>query len=299
MLYTRSVIAQNQTVAEGSVTTWDLPVNPLSHIIITLRELNKAAAEGTLDDMLEKFTKIEVLYKGSSIASINGTDLHKLDAILFGHMPILFNQIATINGARALTLVLPFSRKMYDPNEGFPASSRGELKLQITLSTTATAVFTPVLQIEVIEMPEAKPKQYLKATTLALTVVAGIENDIALPIGNRYAGLLLFSTTVPATTVFLATIAKVRLLLNNLEKYFSSANWDSLHGGLISRIGEMAQYDLSADYDDLNHYALMDFTPNNEDNFLLDSKGASSLVLKILGGDAAAVRVIPLELPTA
>jgi hypothetical protein len=299
MKYTRSVIAQNQSVAASSVSTWDLPVNPLSHLIITIRGTNAGAVEATIMNILDRLQKVEVLYKGSSIASLSGTDLWRLDAILFGKMPILLNQVATASAARALSLVLPFSRKMLDPNEAFPASSRGELKLQITLSATETAINNITLQIEAVEMPEAKPKQYLKATTLSLTPTSGIDNDIALPIGNKYAGLMLFSSTVPTSTSFTATISKAKLLLNGLEQYFSSANWESLHGDLLNRIGHVEAYDLSADDDDLAKVALMDFSPNNVDDFLLDTKGASSLVLKITAGDASPIRVIPLELPVA
>jgi len=298
MKYTRSVIAQNQSVEAGSVSTWDLPVNPISHLIITIRGLN-VSDEASVEQILERLKKIEVLYKGSSIASISGTDLHKLDAILLGKMPLLFNQVATDNAARALSLVLPFGRKLLDPNEAFPASSRGELKLQITLSETETDIDNITLQIETVEMPEAKPKQYLKVTTLSLTPTSGIDNDIALPIGNKYAGLMLYSYTVPASTAFTATISKVKLLLNGLEQYFSSANWESLHGDLLNRIGHREDYDGSADVDDLNHYALMDFTPNNTDDFILDSKGASSLVLKVTAGNGNAIRVLPLELVAA
>jgi len=298
MKYTRSVIAQNQAVAAGSVSTWDLPVNPISHLIITIRGLN-VTDEATIEQILERLQKIEVLHKGSSIASINGTDLHKLDAILFGKMPILFNQVSTDKAARALSLVLPFGRRMLDPNEAFPASSRGELKLQITISPTETDINNITLQIEAVEMPEAKPKQYLKVTTLSLTPTSGIDNDIALPIGNKYAGLMLYSHTVPTSTSFTATISKAKLLLNGLEQYFSSANWESLHGDLLGRLGHQEAYDTSADVDDVNKYALMDFSPNNADDFLLDSKGASSLVLKVTAGDGNAIRVLPLEICAA
>jgi len=299
MKYTRSVIAQNQSVAASSTTTWDLPVNALSHLIITIRGINAAAVEATLADILGRLAKIEVLYKGSSVASISGADLHKLDAIMFGKMPILANQVATASASRYLSLILPFSRVLLNPNEGFPASARGELKLQITLSASEAAISTITLQIEAIEMPEAKPKQYLKATTLSLIPTSGVDNDIALPIGNKYAGLMLFSTTIPTGTSFVATISKAKLLLNGLEQYFSSTNWESLHGDLFNRIGHVEVYDASADDDDLKNYALMDFTPNSADDFLLDSKGASSLVLKITAGDANVLRVIPLELSVA
>lgn len=298
MKYTREVIAQDQAVAAGSVNTWDLPVNPLSHLVFTIKGINVAAAEATLAQILATVPRIEVLYKGGSLFSMSAADLWALDAALFGKIPILTNQVATINATRALTLVIPFGKTLYNPDEALPATSRGELKLQATIIAAFAGLSGAILQIEAISMPETKPKQFLKSTTVAITPVAGVENDVALPIGNKYAGLLLFSTTVPTGIVWTTTVHQVRLMLNGLENYFSRANWESLHGDFLNRIGQVEQYDLSVDNDDLMLYALMDLIPQNTDTFVLDSKGMSSLVLKITAGDANPVRVIPLELVT-
>ncbi len=297
MEFRRSVIAQNEAITAGSTVTHDLPVNPMSHLIMTLRGLN-VIDEATLAQILERISKVEILRFGASIFSLSGADLHKLNAILLRNMPILANQVAADNSSRWISLIIPFSRKMYDPNEGLPATTRGELKLQITFSSTETEIDNLTLQVESAEMLGATPKRYLKVTTLTQTMTSGVDNDVELPIGNQIAGLLIYSTTIPTGGVFTTTAGKMRMLIDNVEKMFAATNWESLHGEVISRLGHREAYDASADNDDVANYALMDFSPNGTDDFIVETKGKSSLVLKITAGDANAVRVLPVELVT-
>jgi hypothetical protein len=294
MEYRRSVLVQDESVPAGSVKTYDLPVNPLSHIVFTLKGLN-VTDEATLEQILSRVTRIEVTRFGSSVFAMSASDLHKLDAILFGNMPILANQVPTNNAVRWISLVIPFSRKMYDPNEGLPATTKGELKLQITLDSVETEINGIIYQIETVEMIGATPKSYLKATTLTITPTSGIENDIDLPIGNKLAGLLIYSTTIPTGTSWTTTVDKVRLLINNVERFLASSNWESLHGDLLKRLGHREAYDASADNDDVKNYAFVDFDPLGDGQYLLDTKGASRVVLKVTAGDANQIRVIPLE----
>jgi len=295
MKYRRSVIAQDQSVALSSITTFDLPVNPLSFLLVTMRFLN-VTDEATLAQVLARITSATVTRFGATIFSASGADLHKLNAILLGNLPILTNQVATDNAARYITMMIPFARTPYNPAEGLPATQRGELKLQIEMSASETDVDNVSWQIEAVEMLGATPKQYLKVTTLSLTPVSGVENDAVLPIGNKYAGIALFSTTVPTGTAFTTSVDKVRLLIDNVEDSIAAANWESIHGELIRKIGHRQDYDASADNDDISLYGLLDFSPLGDDSYLVDSKGKSSSVLKITGGDTNAIRVFPLEI---
>jgi hypothetical protein len=295
MKYRRSVVAQDQAVALSSITTFDLPVNPLSFLIVTMRFLN-VTDEATLAQILARITTLTVTRFGSTIFSASGADMHKLNALIFKQLPILTNQVATDNAARYITMFVPFSREAYNPAEGLPATQRGELKLQIEMSASEADVDNVSFQIEAVEMLGATPKQYLKTTTLSLTPVSGVENDAVLPIGNKLAGIGLFSTTVPTGTAFTASVDKVRLLINNVEDTIAAANWESIHGELLRTIGHRQDYDASADNDDLSLYGLLDFQPLGDDSYLVETKGASSCVLKITGGDTNAIRVFPLEI---
>lgn len=295
MKFRNSIVAENTSAAASSTTTFDLPVNPMSHLILTMRFLN-VTDEATLAEVLARLSVIQVTRFGQQIFSMSGADLQKINMIIFGNNPILNNQVATDNAARYISMAIPFSRVLCNPNEGIGATQRGELKLQITLSATETACDNVSFQVEAFEMLGANPKSYLKTTTLSFTTVSGVDNDIPLPLGNKYVGLGIFSTTVPTGTAYTTTAQKMRLLVDNQEYGYVSTLWESLHGALINRIGQREEYDASADNDDTNNYALMDFSPTDNDDWLVETKGSTQAVLKITAGDANPVRVFPIEL---
>lgn len=295
MRFRNTVVADNVSVAASSVNTFDLPVNPISHLVFTMRFLN-VTDEASLAQILARLSNIQVSRFGQQIFNMSGADLQKMNAVLFKNMPILANQVATDNAARYVSLIIPFSRILMNPLEGIGSTQRGELKLQVTMSATETDVDNVSLQVEAVEMLGATPKRYLKTTTLSYTTVSGVDNDIPLPIGNEYVALGLFSNTVPTGTSFTTSAHKVRLLLDNVETNYVSTIWESLHGALLNRIGHRAVYDASADNDDVANYAILDFSPNNDDNWLIDTKGLSQATLKVTAGDTGPVRVFPLEL---
>jgi hypothetical protein len=295
----KTVLVQNEPVASNDLKTYDLPIGPLSHLQLTIRAV-QGAAEATLADFLSVLERVEVLYKGSAIISVRGSDLFALNLVLLGKAPIFENQVATANAARTLTLVVPFTRYIHSPNECFFATRKGELKLQIKIAATLPGNISSVsLQIETVEILDANPAQYLKVTTIEKVMTSGIENDVDLPIGNVLAGVLLYSPTVPSGASFTATISKLRFLIDNLEHQYATTNWESLHAELQDKVGHLESYDLSADFTDFKNYAFLDFYPSYFEDYLVDTKGKTRVVMKILAGDANTIRALPLELVSA
>lgn len=294
--FIHSVIAHDEAATDGGVDTWELPVNPLSHLILTRRCLN-VTDEGTLDEILETIDKIEVLYQGAAIMSFNGADLFALNHVLFHDQPFLSNQVDTDDATRWLSMVIPFGRKTFLLDECFHATHRGELVLQISDSGTDTAVDNRAWQIEAVELPGANPQRHLKVTTLTKTPTATGEHDVDLPINNDYVGVLLKATTKPTGTSWNASFDWVKLLANNEEYDYAQSYWESLRGDMINRIGHRENYDGSADDDDIALYAYLDFDPREDRNFLLETRGLSDLTLRTSADVADAIRVLPVELP--
>jgi len=298
MKFRRSAIAQNTALPINTTVTADLGVNPLSHLVITLRGINTAAVEATIAQILARMGNITVTRYGETIFNMTATDLFRWNMIWFRNNPILTNQVAVINATRVLTLIVPFCRQAYNPNEGIPATQRGEMQCQITSGSTDANLSVCSVQIEQVEMLGAKPKMFLKTTTLSQTMVSGIDNNLALPIGNKYAGITIFSTTVPTGTSFVATAQKMKLLIDNVEDMFALTQWESLHGEVLLRVGARAEYDLTLDDEDIKNYAIMDFSPNGTEDFLLETKGATASTLVVNAGDAQIVRAMISELVT-
>jgi len=315
--FIRSVLAQDETVTVSTVVTYDLPVNPLSHILFTLKCLNDTGTitnYSVLKALLAQVSQIEVLFKGSAIVSTSMTDLAVLMATMGMWQPSQLNLVKTNNDVRAVTVPILFGRKPFFEAECFPAVRRGELQLRVTYAAAQTGIDTPIVQIETVELPEAAPTQFLKYTASSKTPTATGEHDVDLPIGNDILGVLLFGTTVPTGSSYNATIGKIKLLIDNVEAYYAKANWETLHNELARRAdwkyyhhfhqfsgisgGVDSDTGLQQEDDSLiDNYAYLDFDPLGDDNYLLSTEGRSRVHLRIDQEPTAdALRIIPVEI---
>jgi hypothetical protein len=319
MQFLKQVLVQDESQAASTVRTEDLPVNPLSHISISLRALNDTGTITNftvLSALLGFITKVEVLFQGSAIISGSLDDLARLMAVLLSRGPMAPRITSVNNEIRGVTIIIPLGRRCFNPLECFPAVRRGELQLQITSGAATTGIDTVTLQIETVELLAAAPKQYMKATTISKTPSATGDHDVDLPIGNLLAGALLFGTTAPTTASWNASLGQLRLLVDNVEAYYARANWETLHGELALRCQANAQQsehvhvsDVGAAYaqfqnthlnavntDFLNNYAFLDLDPAKDDSYLLDTKGRARIHTRITADVADAIRIIPVEL---
>lgn len=319
MQFIHSVLAQNEAVVAGTVVSYDLPVNPLSFILLTLRfQQNKADLQMDWDNVDAMLAKVEVLYKGSAIFSARGSDIEALNAMLLGYVPWISNRLGDDDEYTYFTFLIPLGRKLYLPSECFPSSTRGELILQITYQAAFAEIDNVSAQIETIELPDAAPERFLRVTTLSVTPTAAGEMDVELPIGNVIAAVLFFGTTVPLAAANLQTLTYSQFLVDNVRRYFSHTNFESwrqlaairhhppiAHGYHIHQIdgAAYAQYmDTSVvkyRNDRTIQHLLWDFDPTGDDTFLFDTKGASDVVARVYAGDTEPLRVLPCELVSA
>jgi len=317
--FIHSVLAQNEAVVAGTTVTYDLPVNPLSFILLTLKfKQDKADLQLDWDNVDAMLSRVEVLLEGSAIFRANGSDLEALDAMLLGFVPWINNRLGDDDEETSFTWLIPMGRYPYHPAECFPRSSRGELQLQITYQAAFSDIDVVRAQIETLEIPEASPERFLKVTTLSVTPTAAGELDIELPIGNILAGALFFGTTVPLAGADLATLAYSQLLADNIRRYFSHTNFESWgqlpavnfrppteHGYHIHQIDEAAYaqfMDTSVvkyRNDRCIQHRLWNFDPTRDGTYLFDTTGLSQLVARIYAGDTNAIRVLPIELVAA
>lgn len=294
--FLRSVIINEETPAASATYTYDLPVNPVSHLILGILALNTAAAEASALELAEMIPNVHIMHRGTSILQMRAVDLYAWNHILLGKSPMLLNQVATEDAVRALMLICPFGRTLYNASECFPESKAGELQIQLTVDIARTNCDGLILQLESVELLGARPSRYLKQTTLTSTPTAVGDWDVELPIGNDYTGIMLRSNSKPATTVWTATIEDLKLLADNREHYFSSTLWESLRGSLINRPGMEPGHTLAAGHDHFPHYAYMDFNPSRDDKWIMPTRGMSALTLRINAGVQDEIRLFPMEM---
>lgn len=315
--FIHSVVAQDVDPTAQRVWTWDLPVNPLSHVLVTLKTTHTQATLADLATFATEMglmSKIEILYKGSAIFSMSGYDAYACGLLVCGFETWGLNEYGTTIEERSWTLLVPLTRTLYNPQECFPRSTRGELVLQITFIALPADYATERIQIETVELPEASPAQYLRMTTLTATVTAGGEFDIELPIGWPISELVLYGAEIPCGVAQLCTIAYVQILCDNMRKLYSHTNFESLHnmaGRMCAAPGYWGQHVhngaaalaltgsvMAADHV-LAHYLHVPFDIFRDGLYALQTAGLSDLILRIgvdAGVAALGVRVIPCEI---
>lgn len=319
MEFIHSVLAQDETVTAGSVHTWDLPVNPLSHILVTFKcAQDKADTAMSLYVFLYQIAKIEVLYKGSAIFSMRGIDAWAASLFTTGFEPWANNWDGKDNDEVSMTTLIPMGRIPYSPVECFPRTTRGELVLQITFKTPFQFISDTRVQIETVELPEASPERYLRQTTLNATPAAVGEFDIELPIGNPISGILVYCHIKPEADTDLATTEYAQILVDNQRRFYSHINYETWHNmagmyhqppgywGLHRHSIDGAAY---AQFMETSYprptdsiYGWWNYLPFDvfkDMSMCLETAGKSDVVLRIYAGVQETVPVIPCEIVPA
>ena len=295
--FIHSVSVPNVAIPGGTVTTWDLPVNPLSYINLVL-QWTTGTAHTTIANILGMITQIEVLFKGSAVFSANGLDTYSLARCLLKYPEHEDNMTGLTTEVRWLSLPILFGRVPFSPLEAFPASQRGALQLRITWAALHADVTALLLLVESCELPEATPGQFLKATTLVQTAIIG-QMDLELPIGNKIHAIHTYQTTKPAAAAWTNTIAHLEILADNTQIYYTSHFWEGARAKMQYHV--VPQYRLGAAAANLTDSDLYPnlwllFDPLLDGQYILDTAGLASLVFRYDAEAADGIRVIPVEL---
>lgn len=281
-----------RTLNAGDNGPFDLPVNPVSFLLLHVRG-DAGVAAPDFQQLLGHLERVVVSFKGTQIVSMSGQDLARLVHTVWGRMINIENFNAVSPALVSFTLPIPFTRKPYWAMEAFPATRRGEFTISITRSTALTNLANVVFSVEAVELLEAEPKQFLKMVSLSRAIVAG-DADFELPIGNPFLALQVFSPTAMGNTPMSETIRRSRLLLDNVEYDYSDTAFDVLRGVGFLRRGDSNEYTaLTSLY---RNYTYMDFDPLMDDSYLVETEGRASVRLRFVPDVAGTVRVTPLEL---
>lgn len=314
--FLRTVLVQNRT--EGSDRTFqeDLPVNPLSVILITLRAQSTGALlSTTIRQMFTMMTSVGVMFRGQDVIRGSLADLAFLNACATGWLPFGKRVGIADDAVFSLTVPLCFGRKPYDAMECFPSTRRGDLVLEATVDVAVTGADGLSLQIETVEMLDAVPRQFLKYTTIANTFASTGQEAVRLPIGNPFLGALLFGTTVPTAATRTATFDQFRIKVDNVEYGYARTNWESVHGEMNRRWHgsdeflvdhlHAGTYVTTVESESegpssmaglFESYGYVDYDPMGDGEYAIDTAGRADVVLQRDSGTADAGRILPVEL---
>ena len=307
-------------LAAGETFQMDLPVNPLSVVLLTFRAVNESLLLAqSLASWFAKYTNINIRYRGASIIDGRLDDLMVAMMLRGGWGYGVGQENNVLNDVRSITIPLMFGRKAYDDKECFPATRRGDLILSLTAGAEAgTGLVTHSVQVETVELLDAVPERFIKITETQQAMAAAGQNNIALPVGNKLLGALLRPFAFPTAAVRTSSFGEVSLELDNVEAIYSHTNWETLHGSFARRVHpawtgnqhvhpynaaavatEYLTREATSDFALHQQYGYLDFDPNNDGAYAVETKDVANLNLAIVSGtaDVANVsRVYPVEL---
>ncbi|KKN21893.1 hypothetical protein LCGC14_0920790 [marine sediment metagenome] len=323
--YLRSIVSDFQTLtASTEITPIDLPVNPLSHLILTLALTKATAAIATglgrlMLPIIDQITDLSIRHRGENIIQGRLLDLVIMNSMMTGIPPAVGESGQADNQVQFVSMVLSLSRMPYWHNEAFPATQRGNLRFHMTAGAISSLYDAAQWSLEAVELIEDEPTRFMKYTTQTRTIAATGRQRIPLPIGNEILGILCFDPANETDATISYAFGKVKLMKDNVEQYFAESNWESIresttrrlanYGGLWGHRHAFANPDTSGDTDtgEEQHvnadvpplqYGYLDFDPLKDGSYSLETRGAASLDLDISADVAgnAVVRVMPLEM---
>lgn len=317
MEFIQSILAHDEPVVMPSVVPYDLPVNPLSHILLTLKmaRLDTAVTDSPpFMSIPAIIARIEVLYKGSAVYSLSGIDCMASSLHVNGFESWGVNAEDIEDGEWAVTLLVPMTRILYSPIECFPRTTRGEMILQITYAAASAEWDDIRMQIETVELPEASASQFLKQTTLSATPTANVPFDIPLPIGNDISDIIIWQHQIQTTVSDVAAIDKMEILVDNINHFYPESftetiqnmagrkrcppgYWGShVHKTYVTPVvaGDPTGIVIAMDHI-LACWMHLPFDIFNNGEYALKTAGASSVNLRLDISAFGAIRVIPLE----
>lgn len=316
--FVRSVALPNtDVVASASITPFDLPVNPLSLLLLRFQITNTdpttVAIYSPIDDVVTQITGVRVLYKNEQIMSGSLRDLMIYNAVRNKLFPTVTTAVRTNDVVRSIVFPLALGRGAYNPMSCFPATKRGDLVFQMDAGADGAGYDDINMSLETVELVEAEPTEYVKVTTSQMTSVIG-QFDARLPIGNPLLGILLFDTGLNTPGTELTSWGSLRLLKDNIEQYYSTHENVVLAGEMASQMG--SAFDLNMghlhDLDDggaiessgeaerpassaAQGYSYLDFDPTRDLTYEMETRGAGDLLIRAVGLAASAVRYLPVE----
>ena len=292
LVFLHETSVPERTLNAGDNGPFDLPVNPVSFLLLHIRA-EATAAGADFQQLLGHITNITVTFKGTNILSMSGVDLARAVHHLWGKVLPIENFGALSPALVSYTIPIPFTRKPYWSKEAFPATRRGEFAINVQRSVALTNLANPVFSIEAVELLEAEPLQFLKMVTLSRAIVAG-DADMELPIGNPLLGLQVFSPTAMGNAPISETIRRMRLLLDNVEYDYADTAFDVARTiGWLRGADQNNYVGLSSL---LRNYAYLDFDPLMDEGMIVETEGRASVRLRFTPDVGGTVRVTPVEL---
>lgn len=316
-MFVQSKVAKSYSLGTTDADeSWIMPTNPLSHIAITIRALTAAAnVVDTAMLLALQLLSIQFRFRGSQIHAVSGDDLIRLTTCMGVFAPKLYNPAIADNSPRSITMILPFGRRMFDEAECFPATTKGETELYISWDAVTASYDNYLLDISTFELPNGKPTQFLRATTMSDTPSATGDKDYDLPRLAPLCGIGIFQTASYPTNST-PTINSIKVLNNSLDYGYTDIDpvsaramspmsaFQSPNGDMSLQLenagGAYVQNALTTGMHSFTgpdrDFMYLDYDPLRDGKHLIGGDKSAEVKMRINFGATSAIRIIPIEL---
>lgn len=292
--FIQSILQPNSAIGADGDEVIDLPVNPLSAIFLHINPLNETstiANYGALQALLSALDRVRVTFRGASVIDLVGQDLAAYLWMAKAWAIRESGLIKTDNFQRSVVLCIPLGRRLWDVNECFPETKRGELELILTWDIADTGYDGLRRSVQTVELLGATPQFFQRITTLTITFPATGENDVELPVGNDIRGILGFGTTAFTGAAPAPTLGALRVLLDNQEYGYVSGDFEVLRAMTCARNAQNPDVNdhfvrgnfVTATEGDsgsqqitnqiYSNYVYLDYDPTDDDQFVIPTRG--------------------------
>lgn len=295
-VYRRVQDVTRRAAAVGVNGPFGLAVNPISYLVLHVDGLVAAVTAVGVDQPWTDIDNINVTFNGASLINVNGEDLRAVLLALGWRVPYVVNALSAVNGdVVRVSIPIPFTRKPFWLNEGFPATRSGELQVSVSFAAVGATFTTRNFSIETIMLLDGAPKRFLKMVTQSRALIVG-DVDMSLPVGNPYVGVLVFEPVALDAGINTGTIAEMKLLVDEVEWGFASARFEAARDMFERKSGPFDAYGTALAIPQLSNYNYIDFDPLLDDSYLLETVGRASVKLRPTLDNAGTVRAVPIEL---
>jgi hypothetical protein len=317
--YNHYIVTEQRSLASAPETIeLTLGVQPLTALTFQLEgQLATANTDDSLPTFASKISSIEVLWRGTRIAIGRPLDLIATYLAVTGIVPEFLAPGVTAGSIRQLNFAIPFTRKLFDPNEAFPASQKGDLVLIVRTAANPSAYNNYTLTVQATELPEARPNRFIRTSQLVATITSTGIFDLDLP---RVLPILGINVAQTARRPYDAnnTVTNFELLANNANAYLSSSRNESLEwllaqpsqfalktsthrhtentAGAYTQNATTLTDRLVNDFTDYQTY--LNFDPLRDGSYAIDTSKLSDLKLRMNVTATATLYVNVVELAT-
>ena len=295
MEFNRQRIVERHTTAT-EVLQENLPINPLSHLIITIDGWN-ATDEATLAELprvLEQRASDPPRRRRPRPAVRRPVRRQRvsLPQAARMHRPARHRQ-RTAHAHLRGALRPPDFR----PRRVFPRHEKGQLVLRVDTTVPATSWDNSTISIDAVELIGATPTRYLRCLRKALAApgATGVF-EFEMPTGNELVACQFRLVTVPTTSSHAYGVNIAKLMVDNKEYGYTTADMMVMCGERGLRVGAPNATIAAQGLGPLELIAWMDFDLRDNDEWLIDTAGKSSVKLSLDFGVNEAVNLTTMEL---